>query len=56
VSLRVPATRVIVADTRDRLDRLAAAERDVREAGNVQVLDTAVAEAFRVDTALADIA
>jgi valyl-tRNA synthetase len=51
-SLRVPATRVVVLDTRERLDRLAAAERDVREAGNVGALETAVAEAFRVETVL----
>jgi valyl-tRNA synthetase len=53
VSLRVPAERVTVRDTDERLARLALAEVDVREAGNVLRLVTEGAEAAAVDVVLA---
>jgi valyl-tRNA synthetase len=53
VSLRVPAERVVVRGTADRLAQLAQAEADVREAGNVQALVTEVAEETSVATTLA---
>jgi valyl-tRNA synthetase len=53
VSLRVPAERVTVRDTAERLERLALAADDVREAGNVVELTTEVAEDRSVETVLA---
>jgi valyl-tRNA synthetase len=40
VSLKVPAARVVVADTPERLAQLALAEADVREAGRIETLET----------------
>ncbi|MGZ4132289.1 MAG: valine--tRNA ligase, partial [Actinomycetota bacterium] len=53
VSLRVPAERVTVRDSAERLARLALGEVDVREAGNVQTLETGVADAASVEVVLA---
>jgi valyl-tRNA synthetase len=53
VSLRVPAERVTVRDTAERIARLALAEVDVREAGNVQALATETADAASVEVVLA---
>jgi valyl-tRNA synthetase len=54
MSLRVTAERVIVHDAPERLSRLALAERDVREAGNIASLQTAAsADGFAVETFLA---
>jgi len=53
VSLRVPAERVLVRDVADRLSKLAAAERDLREAGNIETLETIEAEEHSVETVLA---
>jgi valyl-tRNA synthetase len=54
VSLRTPAERVVVHDTAGRLARLAQAEADLREAGNVVVLETVEAEAFAVEVTLGE--
>jgi valyl-tRNA synthetase len=40
LSLKVPAERVVVADTAERLAKLGSAVEDVREAGRVQALET----------------
>jgi valyl-tRNA synthetase len=53
VSLRVPAERVVVRDTLERLAKLSAAEVDVREAGNIRTLDTQEAAEPVVETVLA---
>jgi valyl-tRNA synthetase len=53
VSLKVPAERVLVRDLPDRLSKLAAAERDLREAGNIASLETIEAEEPSVETVLA---
>jgi valyl-tRNA synthetase len=54
VSLRVPAVRVVVFDSLKRLAKLKLCERDVCEAGNIQTLETAEADAFRVETTLGE--
>jgi valyl-tRNA synthetase len=54
VSLRVPAVRVVVFDSLERLAKLKLCERDVCEAGNIQTLETAEADAFRVETTLGE--
>jgi valyl-tRNA synthetase len=54
VSLRVPATRVVVFDTAERLWKLKLCERDVCEAGNIQALETVEADAFKVETVLGE--
>jgi valyl-tRNA synthetase len=53
VSLRAAAERVAVRDTTERLARLAEAERDLCEAGNIVALETVPAEAFSVEVVLA---
>jgi valyl-tRNA synthetase len=53
VSLKVPAERVTVRDTAPRLEKLAAAEVDVREAGNIASLETAEAPEPAIETVLA---
>ncbi|HEV8564303.1 MAG TPA: valine--tRNA ligase [Actinomycetota bacterium] len=54
VSLRAGVDRVVVHDTPERLARLALAERDVREAGNIASLQTAEsADGLTVETFLA---
>jgi valyl-tRNA synthetase len=52
VSLRAPVERVVVRDTADRIARLRLAERDVREAGSIQELETAETETPAIDVAL----
>jgi valyl-tRNA synthetase len=52
VSLRTPAERVTVVDTSERLAKLAAGEKDLREAGNIRELETGSGEAFEVSTVL----
>jgi valyl-tRNA synthetase len=54
VSLRVPAIRVVVHDTPNRLAMLRLCERDVCEAGNIESLETVEAEAFSVETILGE--
>jgi valyl-tRNA synthetase len=53
VSLRVPAERVTVRDTAARLAKLDLAAADVREAGNVRIIETAEGEETAVETVLA---
>jgi valyl-tRNA synthetase len=53
VSLRTRAERVVVADTAERLGKLAVAEIDLREAGAIDVLESVAGEAFSVRTTLA---
>ncbi len=53
-SLRTEVERVVVHDTVERLAALEAVAADVREAGRVQELHTAPAEAFAVDVELAE--
>jgi valyl-tRNA synthetase len=53
VSLRVAAERVTVRDTAERLARLAVAEVDLREAGNIGALVTEEAGELAVETVLA---
>ncbi|MEX0985386.1 MAG: valine--tRNA ligase [Actinomycetota bacterium] len=52
VSLRVPADRVRVRDTAERLAKLALAAADVREAGNVVSLETEEASEASIETVL----
>jgi valyl-tRNA synthetase len=52
VSLKVPADRVEVRDTAQRLAKLALARDDVCEAGGIQSLGTAEASAFAVEVVL----
>jgi valyl-tRNA synthetase len=54
VSLRVPAVRVVVQGTAERLAKLRLSERDVCEAGNIQTLEAVEGGAFVVETALAE--
>jgi valyl-tRNA synthetase len=54
VSLRVPAIRVVVSDTPERIGKLLLCERDVCEAGNIQTLETVEADAFAVETVLGE--
>ncbi len=54
VSLRVPAARVVVRDTAERLDRLRYAEGDLCAAGNIQSLEPVVAEELSVETTLGE--
>jgi valyl-tRNA synthetase len=53
VSLRVPAERVTVRDTPERLGKLALAVDDVREAGNIAAFETEEAPEASVETVLA---
>ena len=52
-SLRARAERVVVRDTRDRLAILEAVAADLREAGNIERLETIEGDAFDVETSLA---
>ncbi len=52
-SLRATAERVIVRDTPERLAILDAVGADLREAGNIESLETVEADAFAVETTLA---
>jgi valyl-tRNA synthetase len=51
-SLRTEAERVVVRDAVERLDALAGVERDVREAGNVLVLEREAADEPAVEVVL----
>jgi valyl-tRNA synthetase len=53
ISLRAPCERVVVHDTQDRLRLLAQASADLREAGNIRVLEQEEALEFSVHTVLA---
>ena len=53
VSLRTACPRVIVRDTPERLALLASSSDDLREAGNIESLETAEADEFSVETTLA---
>ena len=52
-SMRADVARVVVRDAAKRLDALAAADRDVRDAGRVAELATEEAGAFSVEVVLA---
>jgi valyl-tRNA synthetase len=52
-SLRARAERVVVRDTPDRLAILEAVAADLREAGNIERLETIEGDAFAVETTLA---
>jgi valyl-tRNA synthetase len=52
-SLRARAERVVVRDTPERLGILEAVAADLREAGNIESLETVEADAFAVETTLA---
>ena len=51
-SLATPALRVVVRDTPERLAALAKAEGDVRDAGKIEVLETAAADELSVTVEL----
>ena len=53
VSLKTPCSRVVVRDTADRLGLLGPSIADLREAGNIETLETAEADALSVETTLA---
>jgi valyl-tRNA synthetase len=53
-SMRAPVARLTVTDTAARLDALAAAEGDVRDAGGVVDLVTRVGDAATVEVELAE--
>ena len=53
VSLKTPCSLVVVRDTADRLALLEPSVADLREAGNIETLDTAEADAPSVETTLA---
>ncbi|HSL10274.1 MAG TPA: valine--tRNA ligase [Actinomycetota bacterium] len=53
VSLRIPVERATVRDTGARLAKLELGAADLREAGNVQILETEPADAASVDVVLA---
>jgi valyl-tRNA synthetase len=52
--MRAPVLRVIVRDTPERLAALALAEDDLRLAGAIELIETAVADELAVDVELAD--
>jgi valyl-tRNA synthetase len=52
VSLRTPAERVLVRAPAPELERLAAVERDVREAGSIAALETVPGDELAVETRL----
>jgi valyl-tRNA synthetase len=52
-SLRAKAERVVVRDTPDRLAILEAVAADLREAGNIERLETIEGDPFAVETTLA---
>jgi len=49
-SLRAEVERVVVSDTAERLAALKSVERDVREAGNIAVIEVAESAGFSVET------
>jgi valyl-tRNA synthetase len=51
--MRAPVTRVLVRDAPDRLDALALGADDLRQAGSIELVDTAAAEEFGVEVQLA---
>jgi len=53
-SMRSPVAVLTVADTSERIAALLSAEDDVRDAGGVVTFDTAVADDFAVEVALAE--
>ncbi len=53
-SLRVDVERVLVRDTRERLDALTLAVDDIKEAGRARLLDVVEAEEFAVEVELAE--
>jgi valyl-tRNA synthetase len=53
-SMRAPVTRLTVGDSPGRLALLAAALRDVRDAGVIEVVDTVVKDSPTVDVELAE--
>ena len=54
VSLRIPVVRATVHDTPSRLAKLALAAADVREAGNIESLETVEADAPSVEVVLGE--
>jgi valyl-tRNA synthetase len=54
VSLAAPVRSVVVRDAPERLERLATALDDVRDAGKIEVLETAPADALSVQVELAE--
>jgi len=52
-SLMTPVTRVVVHDRAERLEAIARAEADLREAGKIAELSTAIASELRVEVELA---
>jgi valyl-tRNA synthetase len=54
VSLKMPVESVTVRDTQDRLRLLSLAASDLREAGNIRAIEQAEADAFSVETVLAE--
>ena len=54
VSLKMPVGSVTVRDTQDRLRLLSLAASDLREAGNIRAIEQAEADAFSVETVLAE--
>ena len=54
VSLKTPVDSVTVHDTQDRLRLLSLAAADLREAGNIRAIEQAEADAFSVETVLAE--
>jgi hypothetical protein len=52
-SLRARAERVVVRDKQERLAILEAVAADLREAGNIEHLDSIEDDAFAVETTLA---
>jgi valyl-tRNA synthetase len=54
VSLKTPVDTVTVHDTQDRLRLLSQSSVDLREAGNIRAIEQAEADAFAVETVLAE--
>ena len=54
VSLKMPVESVTVRDTQDRLRLLSLAASDLREAGNIRAIEQDEADAFSVETVLAE--
>ncbi len=54
VTLKTPVDSVTVHDTQDRLRLLSRASADLREAGNIRAIEQEEADAFSVDTVLAE--
>ena len=54
VSLKMPVESITVRDTQDRLRLMSLAAGDLREAGNIRAIEQAEADAFSVETVLAE--